>query len=349
MIDRVYYSIRSEVSILQGYIDDPEVVEIMVNGIDNIFVEKGGKLLKTDMKFESVIELETVMRRIAGKLQREINELNPIVDARLKSGERVNCVYKNIALNGPIITIRKFAPNGFTMEDLIEFGTISKEAAKFLEVLVNCKYNIFVSGGTSSGKTTFLNVLSNFIPQNERVIIIEDSVELQVNSINNIVRLECKDSTSSGNNEIGMDQLIKTSLRMRPDRIIVGEIRGKEILDMLSAMNTGHDGSLSTGHGNSVVGMLKRLESMYLQAANFPIEAIRNQISEGIDIIVHLGRLPDMSRKVLEISEIIGTKDNQISINTLFEYKVDEGLIRTNNKIKNCNKLNLYNGGDTIG
>jgi len=313
----------------------------MVNGIDNIFIESRGVVEKTDLKFESVDQLEELIRRLAAKVHREINELNPIVDARLEDGSRVNAVYKNIALNGPILTIRKFPKKAITMEALVESGSITSEAAEFLQMLVKAGYNCFISGGTSSGKTTFLNVLSNYIPSSERVIVIEDSAELQIRQISNLIRLECKQANGQNRGQITMEELIKTSLRMRPDRIIVGEVRGKEVIDMIQAMNTGHDGSLSTGHGNSIRGMLRRLESMFLQAADYPIEAIRSQIAEGLDIIIHLGRLSDGSRKVLEIAEIDGIHDGEIGINPLFRYKVSKGLLSTGNGLKNKEKLEL--------
>ncbi|MGI6748587.1 MAG: CpaF family protein [Anaerovoracaceae bacterium] len=333
VISGVYNATRKDLNLLQPYADDKEVNEIMVNGIENIFIEKNGKIEKLDIRFESTEELEEIIRRIAAKVHREINELNPIVDARLEDGSRVNAVYKNIALNGPILTIRRFPENRITMLDLLEYGTITKEASDLLKKLVIAGYNIFISGGTSSGKTTFLNVLSEFIPKDERVIVIEDSAELQINGIENIIRLECRNANVQGKGEIGIRQLIKASLRMRPNRIIVGEVRGAEVLDMIQAMNTGHDGSLSTGHGNSPEGMLSRLEAMFLQAADFPVDAIRSQIAEAIDIIVHLGRLPDKSRKVLEITEIEGYRDGRISMNPLFQYKVHAGV--------HCNERNL--------
>jgi pilus assembly protein CpaF len=286
VISGVYNATRKDLNLLQPYADDKEVNEIMVNGIENIFIEKNGKIEKLDIRFESTEELEEIIRRIAAKVHREINELNPIVDARLEDGSRVNAVYKNIALNGPILTIRRFPENRITMLDLLEYGTITKEASDLLKKLVIAGYNIFISGGTSSGKTTFLNVLSEFIPKDERVIVIEDSAELQINGIENIIRLECRNANVQGKGEIGIRQLIKASLRMRPNRIIVGEVRGAEVLDMIQAMNTGHDGSLSTGHGNSPEGMLSRLEAMFLQAADFPVDAIRSQIAEAIDIII---------------------------------------------------------------
>ncbi|WP_312092695.1 CpaF family protein, partial [Aminipila sp.] len=304
LVYRVYYSIRKDLGILYPFSRDKDITEIMVNGKDNIFIERFGGVEKVNQKFTSVEELEELIRRIAGRVHREINELNPIVDARLPDGSRVNAVYKNIALNGPILTIRKFPEKAFSMKDLIDFGTITEEAAEFLNRMVVAGENIFISGGTGSGKTSLLNVLSKYIPKEERIIVIEDSAELQLDEIENIVRLECRNANIQGKGLVDMQQLIKTSLRMRPNRIIVGEVRGKEVLDMLQAFNTGHDGSLSTGHANSVSGMLKRLETMVLQAVNFPIDAIRNQIAEGIDIMIHLGRLPDKSRRVLEIAEI---------------------------------------------
>lgn len=344
LIQGVFNSTRKDLDLLQPYAEDKDVSEIMVNGTDNIFIEKQGKMQKLSIRFESTEELEEIIRRITAKVHREINELNPIVDARLEDGSRINAVYKNVALNGPILTIRRFPENRITMEGLIQKGSITEEAAVFLKQLVRAGYNIFVSGGTSSGKTTFLNVLSTYIPKEERVIVIEDSAELQINEIENIVRMECKSANVQGKGEINVRQLIKASLRMRPDRIIVGEVRGAEVLDMIQAMNTGHDGSLSTGHGNSPAGMISRLEAMFLQAADFPIEAIRSQIAEAIDIIVHLARLPDKSRRVLEISEIQGYQDNQIKINPIFKYKMSNGvglLEKTENNLINIEKLQM--------
>ncbi len=344
MAERIFFSLRKDLDLLQPYADDPAVSEIMVNGKDCIFVEKNGVLERVEEEFESDEAVEEVMRRICRGVHREINELSPIVDARLPDGSRVNAVYKNIAINGPALTIRKFPQNGITMDMLIASGTITQEAALFLQRLVAAGYNIFISGGTSSGKTTFLNVLSDFIPKEERVIVIEDSAELQIRGIQNIVRLECRNANVQGRGEVDMQKLIKASLRMRPNRIIVGEVRGKEVMDMIQAMNTGHDGSLSTGHGNSVEGMLRRLESMFLQAAAFPAEAIRAQIAEGIDIMVHLARLPDRSRRVVEIAEILpfaGGMGAMIEKNVLFRYKVGEGLLRTENDLLRTEKLIL--------
>lgn len=344
LITGIFNTTRKDLDILQPYADDKTISEIMVNGTDNIFIERNGKTEKLDIRFEAKEDLEEVIRRIAAKVHREINELNPIVDARLEDGSRVNAVYKNVALNGPILTIRRFPERKITMDDLLRMKTITEEAAEFLKSLVKAGYNIFLSGGTSSGKTTFLNVLSEYIPKEERVIVIEDSAELQISGIENIVRLECRNANVQGKGEISVKDLIKASLRMRPNRIIVGEVRGGEVLDMIQAMNTGHDGSLSTGHGNSPEGMLSRMEAMFLQAADFPIEAIRSQIAEAIDIIVHLGRLPDGSRKVLEISEIEGYQDDKIKINPLFKYAVNDDsktLLPTGNLLKNTMKLAL--------
>ena len=352
LISGIFNITRKDLDILQPYADDKEVSEIMVNGIDHIFIERKGKIEKLDLHFEAIEDLEEIIRRLAAKVHREINELNPIVDARLDDGSRVNAVYKNVALNGPILTIRRFPESRIAMEDLLRMGTITKEAADFLKILVRSGYNIFISGGTSSGKTTFLNVLSEYIPRDERVIVIEDAAELQITGIENLVRLECKTSNVQGKGEINVRQLIKASLRMRPNRIIVGEVRGSEVLDMIQAMNTGHDGSLSTGHGNSTEGMLSRLEAMFLQAADFPIDAIRSQIAEAIDIIVHLGRLPDKSRKVLEISEIEGYRDGKIYINPLFKYIINKPesmtdsppwgeLIHTGNELRNTMKMEM--------
>jgi pilus assembly protein CpaF len=341
VVDTVFYRIRKDLSVLQPLAEDRGVSEIMVNGKDRVFIEKNGRVSETDIRFESTEELEELIRRIAAGVHREINEMNPILDARLADGSRVNAVYRNVALNGPILTIRKFPESRITMEDLLSFGTITAEAAEFLRSLVECAYNIFISGGTSSGKTTFLNVLSNYIPADERIIVIEDSAELQITAIRNLVRLECRNANVQGKGEVSMRQLIKSSLRMRPNRIIVGEVRGEEVLDMIQAMNTGHDGSLSTGHGNSTKGMICRLEAMYLQAADFPAEAIRRQISEAIEIMVHLGKSSDGRRRVLEICEVAGLVGGEIELNTLFRYEAGKGLRATGAAVQNDMKLNM--------
>jgi pilus assembly protein CpaF len=338
MIEVIYNRIRKDLSIIQPLANDNEITEIMVNGKDSIFIEKNGRVCDSGLSFESVEELEEVMRRIASKVHREINELNPILDARLEDGSRVNAVYKNITLNGPILTIRKFPQNRITMDDLLNYGTITNEAAEFLRRLVISGYNIFISGGTSSGKTTFLNVLSNYIPSGERIIVIEDSAELQITEIKNIIRMECRNANVQGKGGVTMRQLIKTSLRMRPDRIIVGEVRGEEVLDMIHAMNTGHDGSLSTGHANSSRGMLSRLETMYLQAADFPIDAIRGQICEAIDVIVHLERTFEGKRRVFEITEVLETSNGRVALNPIFHYETSS-LKATGNALVNTVKL----------
>lgn len=319
VIKRIFYKTRRKLGILQPLIDDATVSEIMVNGPKDIFVERNGKIEKYHAEFDSVEELEEVIRNIAGEVHREINERSPIVDARLPDGSRVNGVYKNIALNGPILTIRKFSEEYMRMDDLVRNGTISKSGANLLEDLVQGGYNLFVSGGTSSGKTTLLNALAEAVPTDERVIIIEDSAELKMRYIENIVHLECKNSNSSGEGGVSMSDLIKSSLRMRPNRIIVGEVRGNEVVDMLQAMNTGHDGSLSTGHANSVEGMLKRLESLYLAAMPINVDAIREQIATGIDILVHIERQRDGGRRVTEITELLGYQEGKFSLNRIMK------------------------------
>jgi len=326
--ETVFCRTRRELSVLQPLADDPEVTEIMVNGIEDVFVERRGTLSRADAYFESTEELEDVIRRIAAKVHREVNELTPILDARLMDGSRVNAVYKNIAIGGPALTIRRFPLSAITMDDLIAFGSVTREAAEFLTLLVRAAYSIFISGGTGTGKTTFLNALSNFIPESERVVTIEDTAELQIARVENLVRLECRGAVSEGRGEVTVRQLIKSSLRMRPNRIIVGEVRGEEVLDMIQAMNTGHAGSLSTGHGNSPRGMLYRLEAMFLQAADFPIDAIRRQISEGIDIMIHLGRLPGGGRAVFEIAEVVDFQSGEILLNTLYARDPEQGLVK---------------------
>ncbi len=317
VINRIFFKTRRKLGILQPLIDDENVSEIMVNGPKDIFVERGGKIEKYEAEFDSTQELEEVMRNIAGEVRRQINERSPIVDARLSDGSRVNGVYKNIALNGPILTIRKFSESYMQMDDLVSNGTINPEGAELLRYLVRSGYNIFVSGGTSSGKTTLLNALAEAVPRDERVIIIEDSAELKMKYIENIVHLECKNSNAQGEGGVSMSDLIKTSLRMRPNRIIVGEVRGSEVIDMLQAMNTGHDGSLSTGHANSVEGMLKRLESLYLAAMPISVDAIREQIVQGIDIMVHIIRQKDGKRRVTEITELVGYEGGNFKLNKL--------------------------------
>ena len=346
LVNEVFCSLRCELGILTPYLEDESIQEIMVNGPAHVFLEREGKILPAACRFESNEELEEVIRRIAAGVRREINEKTPILDARLQNGARVNAIYKNIALGTPSLTIRKFPQVSLSMENLLERGSITRMAAEFLKRATKGGYNIFISGGTSSGKTTFLNALAEYIPEDERVVVIEDSAELQVSALPNCVRLECRNANAEGKGEIGMETLIKTSLRMRPDRIIVGEVRGRECFAMLQALNTGHDGSMSTGHANSIEGMLKRLESMFLQAVEFPMDAIRAQIAEGIDIIVHLGRLPQKGRAVLEIAEIAGYESGKFMINRIFKYDINEGLLPTGKKLKCVQKL-LLRGMDS--
>lgn len=316
----LFNSIRG-FDVLQELLEDDSITEIMINGTNNIFLEKQGCITKWDRSFESGKKLEDIAQKIASLSNRIVNESVPIVDTRLYNGSRVNIVLPPIAIDGPVITIRKFYKKPLTMENLIDMGSISEEAAAFLEMAVRAKYNIFISGGTGSGKTTFLNILSNYIPKDERVITIEDSAELQLNGISNLVRLEARNANVEGRNEVTIRELIRTSLRMRPDRIVVGEVRGGETLDMLQAMSTGHDGSLSTGHGNSPKDMMARLETMVLMGMDMPVSAIRQQIASAVNIVVHLGRLRDKSRRVLEIVEIVGINNGEIEFNKLFEFR----------------------------
>ena len=313
----LYDSFR-RLDILQELVDDKTVSEIMVNGAGKIFIERNGKTQAWERRFEKPEQLEDIIQQIVGRVNRVVNVSSPIVDARLEDGSRVHIVLPPVSLNGPVVTIRKF-PEPITMEKLIRFGAVTEEAAGFLKELVGAGYNIFISGGTNSGKTTFLNALSSFIPPQERVITIEDSAELQITQVPNLVRLETRNANTEGEGEITMSQLIRASLRMNPTRIIVGEVRGRETLDMLQAMNTGHDGSLSTGHGNSARDMLSRLETMVLMAAELPLPAIRSQIASALDIMVHLGRLRDGSRKVLSIAEIGGCTDGEVEMESLYE------------------------------
>lgn len=316
----LFYTLR-KLDILQELIDDSGVTEIMVNGTDGIFIERNGALYRWEKSFSSVEKIEAVVQQIAGRMNRVVNEASPIVDTRLANGSRVNIVLPPVALNGPILTIRRFPEKAITMEDLIKLESITKEAAAFLKLLVASGYNIFISGGTGSGKTTFLNVLSNFIPQAERIITIEDSAELQIKNIPNLVRLETRNRNQEGSVEITIRDLIRSALRMRPDRIVVGEVRGAEAIDMLQAMATGHDGSLSTGHANSSKDMLARLETMVLMGMELPLSAIRRQIASGIDILIHLGRLRDRSRRVLEISEVLDFENGEIQVQPLYVFE----------------------------
>ncbi len=316
----LFYSLR-RLDILQSFVDDASVTEIMVNGTNPIFIEQGGVLRELEVCFESVEKLQDVIQKIVAGCNRVVNEASPIVDARLSNGSRVNIVMRPIALNGPIVTIRRFPDHPITMEQLVQTESISDEAADFLQKLVRAGCNLFVSGGTGSGKTTFLNALSAWIPREERVITIEDSAELQLQDIPNLVRLETRNGNSEGCREISIRDLIRASLRMRPDRIIVGEVRGGEAFDMMQCLNTGHDGSMSTGHANSAADMLSRLENMVLMGMDLPLAAIRQQIASGLDVIVHLGRLRDKSRKVLEIIEVMGYEKERIGLNPLYVYE----------------------------
>lgn len=350
IVQQVYSSIRG-FGLLDSIINDDTITEVMINGPENVFIEQNGRLFKLDKQFESQRRLEDIIQRIVGLAGREVNQANPICDTRLPDGSRVNVVLPPIALCGPTITIRKFSKTPMTIEKLIKYGSITQEIADKLELLVKAKYNIFIAGGTGSGKTTFLNALSNYIPRDERVITIEDSAELQITGVDNLVSLETRNANASGAGEITIRDLIKSSLRMRPERIVVGEVRGGEALDMLQAMNTGHDGSLSTGHANSTEDMLSRLETMVLQgAAGLPLEAIRQQIASAVDIIIHLSRLRDKSRKTMEITEVVGYENGEIILNPLYRFEEDENstlekvsgsLKRTDNPMQNTLKLQL--------
>lgn len=310
-----------KLDVLQELIDDTQITEIMVNGPESIYIERNGKLSRSGLCFESREKLQDVIQQIVADCNRVVNEASPIVDARLRNGARVNVVLSPVALNGPIVTIRRFPDRPIAMQDLISFGSVTEEVCEWLSKLVKAKYNIFISGGTGSGKTTFLNALSDYIPAEERIITIEDSAELQIINIPNLVRMETRNANVEGCQEITIRDLIKTSLRMRPDRIIVGEVRGGEAFDMMQCLNTGHDGSMSTGHANSSKDMLSRLENMILMGMEIPLKAIRQQIASGIDIIIHLGRLRDKSRKVLEIVEVLGYEDDQIALASLYRFK----------------------------
>ena len=357
IVRQVYSSIRG-FGLLDTIMNDDSITEVMINGPEEIFIEKAGRLYQLPEAFESERRLEDVVQRIVGLAGREVNQANPIVDTRLPDGSRVNVVLPPISLKGAIVTIRKFSKTPMTIAQLIRFGSITQDIADVLELLVRAKYNIFISGGTGSGKTTFLNALSNYIPKDERVITIEDSAELQIMGVKNLVRLETRNANASGSGAVTIRDLIKSSLRMRPERIVVGEVRGGEALDMLQAMNTGHDGSLSTGHANSTADMLSRLETMVLQGAEgLPLEAIRQQIASAVDIIIHLSRLRDKSRKTMEITEVVGYENGHIVLNPLYVFEEDEkstldrvsgSLKRTSNPLRNDLKLRLMGYRGTI-
>jgi len=350
IIENIYSSIRG-LGILDTIMKDDSITEVMINGHEDIFIEKSGRLQKLNAKFESQRRLEDIIQRIVGQAGREVNQANPIVDTRLPDGSRVNIVLPPISLCGPVVTIRKFSKKPMTIEQLIRYGSITQDIADKLEILVKSKYNIFISGGTGSGKTTFLNALSNYIPKDERVITIEDSAELQIKEIENLVSLETRNANASGAGQISIRDLIKSSLRMRPERIVVGEVRGGEALDMLQAMNTGHDGSLSTGHANSGKDLLSRLETMVITGAEgLPLDAVRQQIASAVDIIIQLTRLRDHSRKTVEIIEVLGYENGEIKLNPLYLFEEDENstlekvsgsLKRTKNKFINDYKLKL--------
>lgn len=350
IVNQVYSSIRG-FGLLDSIMADDDITEVMINGPEEIFIEKKGKLMRLQQSFESERRLEDIVQKIVALAGREVNQANPIVDTRLPDGSRVNVVLPPISLKGATVTIRKFSKTPMTIEQLIKYGSITADIAHVLELLIKSKYNIFVCGGTGSGKTTFLNALSNYIPKDERVITIEDSAELQITGVENLVSLETRNANVTGAGAITIRDLIKSSLRMRPERIVVGEVRGGEALDMLQAMNTGHDGSLSTGHANSTADMLSRLETMVLQGADgLPLEAIRQQIASAVDIIIHLSRLRDHSRKTMEITEVVGYKNGEILLNPLYVFEEDENstlqkvsgsLKRTGNPLKNDLKLQL--------
>ncbi len=348
--DQVFSLIRG-LGVLDAIIHDDTITEVMINGCKDIFVEKNGRLMRLNETFEDNSKLEDVIQKIVGKAGREVNEANPIVDTRLSDGSRVNVVLPPISLKGPIVTIRKFSKEPMTIEKLIQYRSITPEIAKILETLVKAKYNIFICGGTGSGKTTFLNAISNFIPKDERVITIEDSAELQITGVENLVSLETRNANTAGIGAVTIRDLIKSALRMRPERIIVGEVRGAEALDMLQAMNTGHDGSLSTGHANSTKDMLSRLETMVLTGAEgLPLEAVRQQIASAVDIIIHLSRLRDKTRKMMEITEVVKYENGQIILNPLYVFEEDQHstvekvsgqLQRTQNSLQHTEKLQI--------
>ena len=347
LVKKIFNSVR-RLDVLQELLEDQDITEIMINGPDHIFIEKGGRLLDSGKKFPSQAKLEDVIQQIVSKVNRVVNEASPIVDVRLLDGSRVNVVLPPVALDGPVMTIRRFPENPFDMDKLLELGSITKEAAVFLRTLVEARYNIFISGGTGSGKTTFLNALSNYIPSTERIVTIEDSAELQIQHIANLVRLETRNANLEGKNEITVRDLVRSALRQRPDRIIIGEIRDAAVIELLSAMNTGHDGSISTGHANSPVDMLRRLETLVLTGMDIPLQAVRSQIASAIEIVVQLGRLRDKSRKVLEIDEVCGIEDGEIVLRPLYKFQETKGsskehvkghLVATDHRLANRDKL----------
>lgn len=324
---RLFHSVR-KLDVLQDLLDDNSVTEIMVNGPDHIFVEQEGKVRRWNRSFTSMEKLEDVIQQIVGRCNRIVNESSPIVDARLENGARVNAVIAPVALNGPILTIRRFSDQPITMGKLLQLGSISRECADFLSKLVQARYSILIGGGTGSGKTTFLGALSEYIPKDERIITIEDNAELRIQGIENLVRLEAKSANLEGGRDITIRDLIKSALRMRPDRILVGEVRAEEAVDMLQALNTGHEGSLTTAHANSTEDMLSRLETMVLMGMDLPLEAVKRQIASGLDILIHLGRMRDRSRKVLEITEVLGYKNGEVHLRRLYQWEEEKGLTK---------------------
>lgn len=354
-LGRELFNAFRKLDLLEEFLEDDEITEVMINGTQNIFYEKKGKIFQSDKRFLSKEKLEDVIQQIVAGANRLVNEASPIVDARLADGSRVNVVLAPIALNGPIVTIRKFPTESITMKQLIAWNSISEEVAEFLALLVESGYNIFISGGTGSGKTTFLNALSQYIPKDERIITIEDNAELRILDVPNLVSLEARNANVEGTGEVTIRQLIKSALRMRPDRIIVGEVRSAEAIDMLQALNTGHDGSLSTGHANSPEDMLSRLETMVLMGMELPLTAIRRQIASGIDVIVHLGRLRDKSRKLLEVSEVMDYREGEIHLQTVYRYEETgeengkiQGVWEKKGELKHTGKL-LAAGYNSIG
>lgn len=354
-LGRELFNAFRKLDLLEEFLEDDEITEVMINGTQNIFYEKKGRIFQSDKRFLSKEKLEDVIQQIVAGANRLVNEASPIVDARLADGSRVNVVLAPIALNGPIVTIRKFPTESITMKQLIAWNSISEEVAEFLALLVESGYNIFISGGTGSGKTTFLNALSQYIPKDERIITIEDNAELRILDFPNLVSLEARNANVEGTGEVTIRQLIKSALRMRPDRIIVGEVRSAEAIDMLQALNTGHDGSLSTGHANSPEDMLSRLETMVLMGMELPLTAIRRQIASGIDVIVHLGRLRDKSRKLLEVSEVMDYREGEIHLQTVYRYEETgeengkiQGVWEKKGELKHTGKL-LAAGYNSIG
>lgn len=354
-LGRELFNAFRKLDLLEEFLEDDEITEVMINGTQSIFYEKKGRIFQSDKRFLSKEKLEDVIQQIVAGANRLVNEASPIVDARLADGSRVNVVLAPIALNGPIVTIRKFPTESITMKQLIAWNSISEEVAEFLALLVESGYNIFISGGTGSGKTTFLNALSQYIPKDERIITIEDNAELRILDVPNLVSLEARNANVEGTGEVTIRQLIKSALRMRPDRIIVGEVRSAEAIDMLQALNTGHDGSLSTGHANSPEDMLSRLETMVLMGMELPLTAIRRQIASGIDVIVHLGRLRDKSRKLLEVSEVMDYREGEIHLQTVYRYEETgeengkiQGVWEKKGELKHTGKL-LAAGYNSIG